>query len=313
MREIDCVEHGGRRKGLIDFSISVNPYQPEWKKEIFRMAERQCISYPYFEELEKELSELVGEEVSLVGGATEGIYLSLIHLKRVGVERVVIPTPTYSEYERVSRMFGLKIVKEEQNPNKIAERIGKGDAVFFCNPNNPDGRYFGLEEIKPLIERIEEKKAVMILDEAFKDFVKNFRSPEGENLIKLRTFTKSYGMPGIRVGYVAGLANEIKSLRMPWSIGSIGKAFVEKVIEDGFRFLRESIPKVWKEKKRIEKELEVKSDANYFLIKFNPISLFEKGIIVRDCSSFGLPGYIRFCVRRPEENSVLIDIIRGKA
>jgi histidinol-phosphate aminotransferase len=303
------VEHGGRRKGLIDFSISVNPYQPEWKGEIFRKAERHCISYPYFEELEGELSELVGEEISLVGGATEGIYLSVILLKRLGVKRVLIPAPTYSEYERVSRMFGLKIVKEKPDPEKIAKRIEKGDAVFFCNPNNPDGRYFDLKEMKPLVERVEEKEAVMVLDEAFKDFVKGFRSPESDNLIKLRTFTKSYGMPGIRVGYVAGFVSEIKSLRMPWSIGSVGKAFVEKVIDDSFRFLRESIPKVWKEKERIERELEVKSDANYFLMKFNPEPLFEKGLVVRDCTSFGLPGYIRFSVRRPEENSVLIDAI----
>ncbi|MBO8181165.1 MAG: aminotransferase class I/II-fold pyridoxal phosphate-dependent enzyme [Archaeoglobus sp.] len=314
--ELDRIQelssHGGREKSTLDFSISVNPYQPEWMKELFIEAEKRSICYPYFEELDRDLSEVVGEDVAITAGATEGIYLSLL-LLRDRVKKSIIPQPTYSEYERVSRIFGLKIVKTGLSPKEIAEKLRGREVVFFCNPNNPDGRYFPPKELEPLIEAVEETNSILILDEAFKDFVKNFESPKSENVIKLRTFTKSYGMPGIRVGYVTGFAEEIRALRMPWSIGSVGVAFIERMIEDSFKFLRESIPKVWREKERFEKELNVKSGANYFLLKLSGQALKAlklKGIAVRDCTSFGLPDHIRFCIRKPEENSKLIEAIK---
>jgi histidinol-phosphate aminotransferase len=305
-------EHGGRETGYLDFSTSTNPYQPEWRADVFLEAERRSARYPYFEEMDRELGEIVGDEVAITAGATEGIYLSLLIARALmELRRVLIPHPTYSEYERVSRIFGLRVELTDADPHSIAEKVKKGDVVFFCNPNNPDGRYVGLKGLKPIVEAVEDASSLMILDEAFKDFVRNFESPESDNVIKLRTFTKSYGMPGIRVGYVVGFAREIRASRMPWSIGCVGIAFIEKVIEDGFNFLNESMPKIWKEKERFEKELNVKSDANYFLIKHDPIKLKEKGILVRDCTSFGLPGYVRFSVQKPDENSKLIRAIRN--
>ncbi len=305
-------EHGGRiEEGFLDFSISINPYQPDWKEEVFLNAERKSTRYTYFEDLDKDLGELVDEEVAITAGATEGIYLSLIFLKNLGMERIIVPNPTYSEYERVSRIFGCRIVKAKANPKALAEKVRKNSAVFFCNPNNPDGKYFSPKELKSLVEVVEDSNSILILDEAFMDFVKGFESPESENIIKIRTFTKSYGMPGIRAGYIAGFSREFKVLRMPWSIGSIGYAFIEKVIEDGFDFLKNTMQKIWKEKKRIEKVLDVKSDANYFLMKFDANFLKSKKILVRDCKSFGLDGFIRFSVKRPEENTRLIEAIRS--
>ncbi len=305
-------EHGGRiEDGFLDFSISINPYQPDWKKEIFLKAEKNSTRYTYFEDLDRELGKLVGEDVAITSGATEGIYLSLTFLKNLDIDWIIIPNPTYSEYERVSRIFGCRVVKTKANPQDLAGKVRKNSAVFFCNPNNPDGKYFSPKELRPLIEAVEDSDSILIIDEAFKDFVKGFESPDGDNIIKIRTFTKSYGMPGIRAGYVAGFSNEFQALRMPWSIGSVGHAFIEKVIDDGFDFLRNTMPKIWEEKERIEKALSVKSDANYFLMKFDASLLKSKKILVRDCKSFGLNGFIRFSVRRPEENTKLIEAIKS--
>jgi histidinol-phosphate aminotransferase len=268
--------------------------------------------YTYWEELENKLSEVLNEEVAVTAGSTEAIYLSGILILRNLSRRVVIPEHTYTEYERISRMFGFKIIKTPLNPKSMAERVEKGCAVFFCNPNNPDGKYFSPSELKPLIDAVEDRKGILILDEAFKDFVKNFKSVEAENVVKLRTFTKSYGMPGIRVGYVMGYAEEYRSVRMPWSIGSAGYFFLERVIEDGFRFLKLTIPKIWAERERIARKIKLKSDANFFLLKADEHvlqSLEARSIKVRDCTSFGLPGYIRFAVKKPEENSLLLEAL----
>ena len=308
-------EHGGKCKfkdrEYIDFSISVNPYQPEWKDVVFLRANELSKNYAYVDDLEKELGDLIGKEITITAGITEAMYLTGILLLKQA-EKVLIPEHTYSEYERISRMFDCKIVKCDIR--SMAKMVEKNTVVFFCNPNNPDGEYYPPDELKNLIEVVEDTESILILDEAFMDFVKDFKSPESERIIKLRTFTKSYGMPRIRAGYIVGFAKEFKRARMPWNIGSVGCAFLEKVIEDRFKFLRDSIPKIWDEKNKIERILGVRSDANFFLMKAGKeiLNYLEsKGIIVRDCKSFGLEGYIRFSVRTPEENSKLIEIIHN--
>jgi histidinol-phosphate aminotransferase len=307
-----ATEHGGKckfkDKECIDFSISVNPYQPEWRDEVFRRANELSMNYIYVDDIEKELGDLVGEEITITAGITEAIYLTGILLLRQA-EKVLIPEYSYSEYERISRMFDCKIVK--CRTESLHKAVEKNTVVFFCNPNNPDGQYFPPNNLKLLIETVEDTESILILDEAFMDFVKDFKSPEGERIIKLRTFTKSYGMPGIRTGYVAGFAREFRRARMPWN-SSAGYAFLEKVIEDEFRFLRDSIPKIWDERNKIEKILGVRSDANFFLMEAGKeilTRLKSKKIIVRDCKSFGLENHIRFSVRKPEENAKLIEVL----
>ena len=265
--------------------------------------------YPYYEKLESELEELVGEPLTVTAGNTEALYL--IGILALRGRKVVIPRHTYGEYERVARIFGAEVIKGPNEPEKLAELVERNSVVFFCNPNNPDGRFYRVRELRPLLDAVEDRKALLVLDEAFIDFVKNAESPEGENVVKLRTFTKSYGLPGIRVGYVLGFKEAFGSVRMPWGIGSTGVAFLEFLLKDGFEHLRKTMPLIWREKERIEKALGVKSDANFFIKRVGDAGkvverLKERGILVRSCESFGLPEFVRFSVRKPEENNKLL-------
>ncbi|WP_297438698.1 aminotransferase class I/II-fold pyridoxal phosphate-dependent enzyme [Thermococcus sp.] len=307
--------HGGsREEGLLDFSASLNPYPPEWLDEMFERSKEISDRYPYYEKLEEGLAELIGAPLTLTAGITEALYL--IGILALRGRRVIIPRHTYGEYERVARIFGAEVVKAPNESERLAELVERNSVAFFCNPNNPDGRFYRIKELKPLLDAIEEKKALLILDEAFIDFVKNAESPEGENVVKLRTFTKSYGLPGIRVGYVLGFKEAFRSVRMPWSMGLTGVALLELLLRDGFEHLRRTMPLIWREKERIEKALGVKSDANFFIKCVGNAGEFVEalkmqGILVRDCESFGLPEYVRFSVRKPEENDKLIDAFRG--
>ena len=302
--------HGGaREEGLLDFSASLNPYPPEWLDEMFERSKEISDRYPYYEKLEEGLAELIGAPLTLTAGITEALYL--IGILALRGRKVVIPRHTYGEYERVARIFGAEVIKAPNEPEKLAELVERNSVVFFCNPNNPDGRFYGIKELKPLLDAVEENKALLVLDEAFIDFVKNAESPEGENVIKLRTFTKSYGLPGIRVGYVLGFKEAFRSVRMPWGIGSTGVAFLEFLLKDGFEHLRKTMPLIWREKKRLEEALRVKSDANFFIKRVGNAGEFVEafkmqGILLRNCESFGLPEYVRFSVRKPEENEMLI-------
>lgn len=308
--------HGGaREEDLLDFSASLNPYTPPWLDDMFKRAKDISSRYLYWEKLEEELSNLIGESITITAGITEALYLLGILAMREK-RRVIIPGHTYGEYERVARIFNAEVVKGPNEPEKLAELVERRSIVLFCNPNNPDGRYYPPRGLKPLIDAVEDREALLILDEAFIDFVRGARSPEGENILKLRTFTKSYGLPGIRVGYVIGFDSAFKSVRMPWSIGSLGYAFLEFVIKDEFQHLEKTMPLIWKEKERMEKALDVKSDANYFIKNVGDAKTFteavrKRGILLRDCSSFGLPEYVRFSVRKREENSRLIELFKG--
>ncbi len=306
--------HGGaREEGLLDFSASLNPYPPEWLDEMFQRAKEISTRYPYYEKLEEGLAELIGEPLTVTAGITEALYL--LGILALRGRKVIIPHHTYGEYERTARIFGAKVIKGPNEPERLAELVERDSVAFFCNPNNPDGKFYRLKELRPLLDAVEEGKALLVLDEAFIDFVKKPESPEGENIVKLRTFTKSYGLPGIRVGYVIGFEEAFKSVRMPWSIGSTGVAFLEFLIKDGFEHLRRTMPLIWREKERLEKALGVRSDANFFIKRVGNAEEFvkamkERGILVRSCKSFGLPEYVRFSVRKPEENDVLIDAFR---
>lgn len=307
--------HGGARRkeeGLVDFSASLNPYPPEWLDEMFERARKISGRYPYYEELEEGLSELVGEPITVTAGITEALYL--LGILALRDRKVIVPAHTYGEYERVARIFGARVIKGPNDPEGLSQLVEKDSIVFFCNPNNPDGRFYRERDLKPLLDAVGDKNALLVLDEAFIDFVEKPESPESENVVKLRTFTKSYGLPGIRVGYVVGFDQAFRSVRMPWAIGSVGVAFLEFLLEDRFQHLKGTMPLIWREKRRIEKALGVKSDANFFIkyvgdAKKTVEGLKKKGILVRDCASFGLPEYVRFSVRKPEENDELIEAL----
>jgi len=295
---------------LIDFSISVNPYKPPWIRDVFKRAEKLVGKYVYWNDLELELGNMIGEKVTVVAGTTESLYLVGMHTKG---RRYLIPIHTYGEYERIGKIFGSKILKLPIS--KMHENVKKNDVIFLCNPNNPTGRYYKKSELKPIIDVAEDTNSLIVLDEAFIDFVKEKDEIKGENIINLRTFTKSYGVPGIRVGYIIEGNETFKSIRMPWSIGSLGYAFLEFLIEDNFKFLDESLPKIWREKEFIEKELDVKSDVNFFIKKVGGVrnvikKLVKNGVFVRDCSSFSLPGYIRFSIRTHRENIKLVESLK---
>lgn len=81
---------------------------------------------------------------------------------------------------------------------------------------------------------VEDRNVLFVFDEVFIDFVESFESFSGENIVKLRMFMKSYGLLGIRVGYVVGFLEVFRSVRMLWVIGLVGVVFFEFLLEDRF-------------------------------------------------------------------------------
>ncbi|MFP3317802.1 MAG: aminotransferase class I/II-fold pyridoxal phosphate-dependent enzyme [Thermoplasmata archaeon] len=308
------VYHGGAREneiGLIDFSYSVNPYRPPFLK---RLLNSDLTVYPYCESLEEKLKEKykIDEEVVIGAGITELLYMVSYALKK---KRAMFMLHTYGEYERMADLFGMKknFIKDI-DPDLTSFKIENG-IVFFANPNNPTGKYY--RNIEELFQIAERNNSIVVLDEAFIDFSKWKTTYYPDNVIVLRSFTKSFGLPGIRAGYAFGdkkIIKRMRDFRMPWSLGVLGCKFIDFAIKNDY-FLKISIEKIWKERERIEKLTGLKTHANFFLADAGFPGLREilkkKGILVRDCSSFKLPNAIRFSIKKRYENDLLLEELKN--
>jgi histidinol-phosphate aminotransferase len=322
---------------ILDFSVSTNPFMPPpGLKEIMQNTPIERYPDSYCSELTGLLSnrlKISPENIIAGSGTTELIRLiSLAYIRQR--DSVLIIEPTYCEYETACRIQGARILSyrtSEENEfkpdvNKIIKIIQKHRprAVFICNPNNPTGKYLTRTEIDSIIQVYDD--TLLVLDEAYVAFVaKKWNSLDlikKENVVILRSMTKDYGLPGLRLGYALANREIIASLRAvmpPWSVNAVAQEAGKAVLKQD-KYLQETLGKLRACKNYLGKAFielgfsVVPSDAHYFLVKVGDAaacrrSLLKRGIQVRDCTSFGLPEYIRISPRSLPECEKLIDNI----
>ena len=336
--------HGGvysvdHRRVKLDFSSSVNPLGAPTRAiaAITKGARQLVAKYPDPEchDLRKRLAEYTGadpENVIVGNGAVEIIYW---FAKAFAGRRVVVPAPTFCEYELAACRAGATVDFVHLNRYELEAdpvvRAAKGaDAVFLCNPNNPTGLLSNLE-----VERILEgvgKETMILLDECFieltDDATRNSlvrRIGEFDNLVVLRSLTKSFALAGLRVGYAVcsrRAAVVMVQQRIPWNVNGLAQAAGLAALSST-DYLNRTVKLVAAERKFLLQRLSGmksfaphRSDANFFLLKvgdrdstrFRDELLAERGILVRDCSTFtGMDTHhVRIAVRNRSENIALI-------
>ncbi|MFQ5975363.1 MAG: histidinol-phosphate transaminase [Candidatus Hydrothermarchaeales archaeon] len=341
--------HGGdvwaHNRGLVDFSSNVNSLGPS--KKVLKTLKESFWKLTYYpdpdsNELKDALSEYLGVEndnITVGNGSTELIknFLELV-IKRG--DKVIIPEPTFSEYEVYSRLYGADVnhiySRREDgfsiNVQEIVEKIeDKTKVVFICNPNNPTGKILDQQGLEKIISSARDHSAFVFVDEAYIEFTESEsmsqKIEEYDNLFVLRSITKFFSLPGIRTGYGVGekrSINYLEKIRVPWNVNILAQAVAIESLRDE-EFIKTSKNLITKEKDFFFKEISklngveiLSSDANFFLIdlkesriRSNQMKerLIEKGLLIRDCSSFnGLDdSFIRISVRGREENSLLVD------
>ncbi len=326
---------------ILDFSVCTNPFPlpPGIKETIGTIAIEQ---YPDSEatELRQRLSERLGvppENILAGSGTTELIRLIALTYFRKG-DRVLILEPTYGEYEITCRIAGARIIRHRaQEADSFTPKIAditdliqkhRPGGIFICNPNNPTGKYLSRHWIETVIDAIND--SLLILDEAYVAFVaESWHSVDlmtRGNVIILRSMTKDYGLPGLRLGYAVACREIIDSLRQvcpPWNVNTVAQE-VGKAVLQNEEYLEQSQLKIIEAKQFLISELSqlgfhvLPSDANYFLVKVGSArkfrdSLLKQGMLVRDCSSFGLPEYVRIAPRTMPECEKLIAAITSIA
>ncbi len=314
--------HGGTpREDLVDFSISINPYAPAWKGKFISACDKSLSRYNHVEWIEEKFKKIYGEDTVILAGATEAFHI--IGFTFMDEADVVIPVPSYGELKRVATFRASKIhlIRNSlSNAFELSRKLalnGRKTVLIFSNPNNPTG-LCAPAETKKWIEDVENVGVTVVVDEAFMDFVKEPFEIGTSRTIKIHSFTKSYGMPGIRIGYVevenSKWREEFLKYRMPWGIGACGYEFIKFLVEDDKDHLKRTMPLIWKERERFLK-LGMKTDANFGTLKVENAKKIQKeldalGIHVRNCESFGLEQTIRIAIRTKRENDMLFEALQ---
>ncbi|MDC0203973.1 histidinol-phosphate transaminase [Candidatus Nitrosopelagicus sp.] len=324
---------------IVDFSSNVNPLgcHPGVKKYLKNQL-NQIHVYPDSEStrLRSNLKWFTGINTSqiLIGnGATEIIYnfcSTFVNKK----SKVLIPCPTFSEYEKAVNFFGGKAMPfRTLNLNldlqKFLKKIPTKGIVFICNPNNPTGEILSKKNMEQIVKLAEKKSTLVFVDETFIELVpdsnpslvKNLKSYE--NLFILRSFTKSFGLAGLRIGYGLGSKKIIEILqrvKIPWNVNYIAQTAASAALcySDFLEKSRKNIKKenlfLMNSLSKIEWLSCFSSSTNFILIKSKINSkllqkqLLKKNILVRDCSTFcGLDeNYIRIAVKNRAQNKLIV-------
>lgn len=306
------------QKNVLDFSASTNPYPPlfKWQCDPVFLAH-----YPddHYYELKNRISETFHrkpEEICVGNGSIELIRVFCLVMLKGNKKRFFTESPTFGEYELSARLAGAKKVKNSQ----------KADVSFICNPNNPTGSIRKKSEMKSLLKKAESDGALLFCDEAFielSDPEQSLVDCKNTNLFLIHSLTKSFAVPGIRFGYGFGnpdLIEKIETTRPPWSVNAFAEAFAMEALKhmDELAISRSAIAqeREWLTVQLDSLSLQCKpSSANFILVECGWVveslcnALVHHGIIVRDCTSFGLPTCIRVAVRTRQENNALLEAL----
>ena len=324
---------------VLDFSVCTNPFlsPPGVRKILNTVAIEQ---YPDSEatELRQRLSEKLGvtpDNILAGSGTTELIRLIALTYFRQG-DSVLLLEPTFGDYEIACQIVGAKLIKQWMNAeDNFAPRLKetvtliqqhRPRGVFICNPNNPTGKYLSRQEIEMVLNACE--NTLLILDEAYLAFTRNAWSAidlvSQGNVVILRSMTKDYALAGLRLGYAVAnqeIINSLRRVRPPWNVNAIAQKAGVIALEDA-DYLKRSQRKIEKAKQFLINELcrlgfqPLSSDTNFFLLRVGNAKAFrtallKRGILVRDCTSFGLPEHVRIAPRTMPECQRLIAAIQA--
>jgi histidinol-phosphate aminotransferase len=290
---------------------------------------------PLQKELKKEIGKLKGigsSQIFLGNGSDEAIDLLFRAFCEPGVDKAFIFPPTYGMYSVSAAINNVEVIElsvenDFQLPSfdTIKDQLKSAGLLFICSPNNPTGNVISKKAIQNIADNF---SGLVVVDEAYIDFSTEKSTlsllNETPNLVVLQTFSKAWGMAGLRVG-MAFASEEIISIlnkiKPPYNINTLSQKEALKaltrssVTEDQIESIKKEREKLSVELKQLDNVVQVfPSEANFILVEFeNSEALFntliEKGIIVRNRSKL-VKGCIRITVGTPEENTLLLNTLK---
>jgi histidinol-phosphate aminotransferase len=271
------------------------------------------------------------EEVFVGLGSSEIIDLASRVLLRPGLEGIT-SEGSFALFAIAIRASGGRLIQTPMRNyafdlDAIAASVTpQTRIIYIANPNNPTGTAFGAAEFAAFLKKIP-GDVLVVLDEAYREYAARPDLPnsrelfrEYNNILTLRTFSKVYGLAGLRIGYGIGhptLVAEMNKLRTPFNVTSIGQAAALAALDDNDH-VRRSVESNSLERHRLFEELRklgfapVPSETNFLFVPIGPNAkslcdeLLHEGVIVRPMGWMGFPEAIRISVGSPAENSKLL-------
>ncbi len=339
-KPVEEAERELRISGVIKLASNENPLGPspkaleavnKYAKDINLYPDQNCY----------ELNRLLAEKLDMtpaniaIGNGSDELML-LIALAYISAgDEVIISHNTFSTYEMVSRLMEASMVRINlknytYDLPAMAEAVGpKTKLVFVCNPNNPTGTMNTGKEMDSFMSKVPQN-TIVVIDEAYGEYVGSQDYPDSlayvrdnKNVVVVRTFSKIYGLAGLRVGYAIARPEIIRYMnlvRLPFSVNRLAQIAASAGLSDSDH-IKKSISNNSEGKAYLYKELDklgvpfVKTEANFIFINLNDdadaafIELMRRGVIVRPLTSFGMPGSIRVTIGTPEQNKKFINAL----
>ncbi len=327
---------------VVKMASNENPLGPSRRAlRAMRRALRQAHLYPdgSCADLKRRLAEelRIGEKQLLIGNGSNEIIEFLARGFLSEGDQVISSESTFLVYPLIARSCGAEFVAVPMKNYRydlrgILERITERTRlIFVANPNNPTGTYVTRDEAEDFITKVP-KDVVVCFDEAYVDFVEAKDFPyllfhvktERPNLIVLRTFSKSFGLAGVRIGYgmgAPGLIQYLEKIRQPFNVNSIAQAGALAALDDRL-FLWRTRHLVSRGRKYLYRKLHrlgfrfLLSEANFILVDVGRDSegvshdFLRHGVILRSMKAYGLPTWVRVTVGRWSENHRFIRVLR---
>lgn len=328
-----------RLKEIIKLNSNENPYGVS-KNIIESIRNIQNLElYPdnYVTELREKLAKRnkINKDNFIFGNGSVEIIQMICRVLLNQGDNIITGIPTFQSYKLEATLQGAETIEVELENNKFAlnkitQKINKKTKIIFiANPNNPTGTIINKKAQEEFIKKVP-KNILIVFDEAYNEFVTDKTYPNSIEMLKknkniciLRTFSKAYGLAGLRVGYAMANSNfiqELEKARVPFNINKIAEKSACIALEDR-EFLNNCLEKNSKVLKYVYSELDklniqyIKSEANFIMVnvKKNGIEvankLVEKGIIVRT----GFPkmeNYLRITIGTKDQMKKVISAIR---
>lgn len=325
---------------VIKLASNENPLGPSKKAvEAMKEAASGVHIYPHGDcyVLKEALSDRLGvnEEELMFGNGSDDILKFIGEAFVNAGEEVIVAEPSFSEYEFATNVMGGDVVKVPlkdytHNLSAMLETItAQTKLIFICNPNNPTGTIVTKQEVDSFMAEVPDD-VVVVFDEAYKEYVTSDDYPETidyladyDNVIILRTFSKIYGLAGLRIGYA--VANEeligyLNRVRPPFEVNSMAQTAAYAALQDQDH-LNQSKEVNTEGKKYLYQEFErlgldyVPTETNFILVDVEKdasevfADMQKQGVIIRNAQAFGYETMIRVTIGTNKQNQRLINTL----
>jgi histidinol-phosphate aminotransferase len=328
---------GRRTKLRLDFNENPIGCSPAVRRALAKLSSASISAYPEQETVRRKAAKYFGvrpSELLLTNGTDEALSL-VVNTFVEPVDRVLLVEPTYAMYRFYSELAGAQIIAARYDATmsfpwkEVLAALKKRPRVLFLpNPNSPTGNLLTAVDLRRILNAASAKHTVVVIDEAYFEFSGVTVIPwiaRHKNLVVTRTFSKTAGLAGLRLGCIftnQELASAMRKAQSPYPVNAAALVAAEAAMRDR-KFIARTVSEVRRSYKDLRRGLSAlgvryfPSAGNFVLAKFGPrakqivAALNRKGILVRDRSNdFAGEGYVRITLGTPAQTKRLLEELK---